>query len=243
MKKQALILAFCSTLLAPTVWAANHHFQTKGAVLTVQGQAEAMVQNDQAYIQFEAIEENQDAQVAQDKATVRMNQAIRALAPWKDRIVVKTDGFSTWPIYSNPKEGQSRQIVAWRANQSIRVLVKDLTILPRLTKTVGKTMTYSGINFQLSKEAQNKVNQKLTQDAIRDAQNKAVLAARTMGAKQPNIQIKSLQLGNFANSQPRYYALAASADAREMNQLKSAPRFEAGETKLHYQVTLEAAIQ
>lgn len=242
MKKNLLLVACCSTFLMPTVWAANSSIQSTGAILTVQGQAETLVQNDQAQIQFTATEEAPNAQRAQNRATQRINQALESLAPWKDRIVIKTEQFSTWPIYNQPKDGQTRKITAWNATQSIRVVVKDLSILSRLTKAASQHMTYSGVTFQVSPEKQKKVNEQLTQNAIRDAQKKALLAARTLGQKNPTIAVQRLNLGTYANSQPRYYALAASDSARS-NAVAVAPQFEAGETKLHYQVTLEAKIQ
>ena len=131
MKKTVLALsaaAVCVASAAP-VLAEGQNPMTAPVQISMQGEASMTVANDEAVILFSAESRRPDAVSASNDAAKRGNAAIEALKRFSDKIDVGTTGLSTNPVYTRAKEGEVSEIGAWEARETLRVTVRDVSVV------------------------------------------------------------------------------------------------------------------
>lgn len=156
MKKPVLALcaaAVCVASAAP-VLAAGQNPMTAPVQISMQGEASMTVANDEAVILFSAESRRPDAVSASNDAARRGNAAIEALKRFGDKIDVRTTGLSTNPVYSHVKEGEVSEIGAWEARETLRVTVRDVSVVSDVLAAVVGHMNYEGITFRVSDKAE-----------------------------------------------------------------------------------------
>ncbi len=169
------------------------------------------------------------------------NAALDALKAFGPKAVAETNDFSTWPVYTRAKEGETPTIGAWGARQTIRVKVKDVTEVSKILEAAGKTMGYDGIAFGVSKDVQRRTNDELLAEAIADASSRAVIAAKALGLGEENVAIEQLTVGSGNAPSVRYYAAARAANDVALK--SAAPAVSAGTSDVTLRVTMQVRIR
>ena len=125
--KVSCAAAAALALAAPLSGYAMPRVADAGLAMTVTGEANRLLANDQAVITFTAEAQRPQAQDASDEIIKAGNAAIAALnainAP-AGQVEVQTADFSTWPVRTRAKEGETSEIAAWGARQTLRVTVR-----------------------------------------------------------------------------------------------------------------------
>lgn len=168
MKKTVLALsaaAVCVASAAP-VLAEGQNPMTAPVQISMQGEASMTVANDEAVILFSAESRRPDAVSASNDAAKRGNAAIEALKRFSDKIDVGTTGLSTNPVYTRAKEGEVSEIGAWEARETLRVTVRDVSVVSDVLAAVVGHMNYEGITFRVSDKAERAQRDELLKAAV-----------------------------------------------------------------------------
>lgn len=244
-KKTAAAAAAAALILAAGAPALAAEACDDGSVrVTVRGEASQTVANDEATVTFSAEEQKGRAADAIAAATKRGNAAQDALKKFGDRIEVKTSDFSTWPVYTRPKEGEAAKVAAWGARETLQVKVKDVKAVSEVMAAVAEHLNYDGVTFTLSRKAQKAQGDALLREAVGDAMRQVRVMAESIGRKDSDVRVVSMSVSQRSGGTPRYYAaardnmvLAASAKAAPV------PQVSAGSSEVSLAVALEARIK
>ena len=196
-----------------------------GLVMNVAGEASKTLPNDEAT----------------EEVVKAGNAAIEALKVFGDKVDVRTTDFSTWPVMTKAKEGEVSQIGAWSARQSIRVTVRDIALSSKVMEAAGKTMKFDGVSFSVSRPVRQAATDALLSEAIKNASDRAVIAAKSLGLGEKNVRIEGIQVSGASGPAPRYYAQPQVLMARaSMND--AAPVVSSGTADVALTVTLTVRI-
>lgn len=189
MKKTVLALsaaAVCVASAAP-VLAEGQNPMTAPVQISMQGEASMTVANDEAVILFSAESRRPDAVSASNDAAKRGNAAIEALKRFSDKIDVGTTGLSTNPVYTRAKEGEVSEIGVWEARETLRVTVRDVSVVSDVLAAVVGHMNYEGITFRVSDKAERAQRDELLKAAVADALRQAGIVAESIGRKSSDV--------------------------------------------------------
>ena len=212
-----------------------------GALFSLQGEASRTLVNDEATLTFSVERVKNDVGTATGEVVAAANAALDALKAFGPKAVAETNDFSTWPVYTRAKEGETPTIGAWGARQTIRVKVKDVTEVSKVLEAAGKTMGYDGIAFGVSRDVQRRTNDELLAEAIADASARAVIAAKALGLGEENVSVEQLSVGSGNAPSVRYYAAARVANDVAMK--AAAPAVSAGTSDVTLRVTMQVRIR
>ena len=239
MKKTVLALsaaAVCVASAAP-VLAEGQNPMTAPVQISMQGEASMTVANDEAVILFSAESRRPDAVSASNDAAKRGNAAIEALKRFSDKIDVGTTGLSTNPVYTRAKEGEVSEIGAWEARETLRVTVRDVSVVSDVLAAVVGHMNYEGITFRVSDKAERAQRDGMD---VADALRQAGIVAESIGRKSSDVSVASVRIGSHSAGGPRYYA--APMMKAERASANVAPAVSAGTTEVSLTVTVEARL-
>ena len=251
MKKTVLALsaaAVCVASAAP-VLAEGQNPMTAPVQISMQGEASMTVANDEAVILFSAESRRPDAVSASNDADKRGNAAIEALKRFSDKIDVGTTGLSTNPVYTRAKEGEVSEIGAWEARETLRVTVRDVSVVSDVLAAVVGHMNYEGITFRVSDKAERAQRDDHSGgvlggisdgSAVADALRQAGIVAESIGRKSSDVSVASVRIGSHSAGGPRYYA--APMMKAERASANVAPAVSAGTTEVSLTVTVEARL-
>lgn len=214
-----------------------------GALFSLQGEASRTLVNDEATLTFSVERVKNDVGTATGEVVAAANAALDALKAFGPKAVAETNDFSTWPVYTRAKEGETPTIGAWGARQTIRVKVKDVTEVSKILEAAGKTMSYDGIAFGVSRDVQRRTNDELLAEAIADASARAVIAAKALGLGEENVSVEQLSVGSGNAPSVRYYAAARVANDVAMKAAAPAPAVSAGTSDVTLRVTMQVRIR
>lgn len=204
--KVSCAAAAALALAAPLSGYAMPRVADAGLVMTVTGEANRLLANE---ITFTAEAQRPQAQDASDEIIKAGNAAIAALnainAP-AGQVEVQTADFSTWPVRTRAKEGETSEIAAWGARQTLRVTVRDLKLASAVMSAAGKSMNYDGVTFSVSRAVREAAQDELLAEAVKRATERAVTAAQALGLEEKNVRIEGIQVSGAAGPSPRYYA-------------------------------------
>lgn len=232
MKKTVLALsaaAVCVASAAP-VLAEGQNPMTAPVQISMQGEASMTVANDEAVILFSAESRRPDAVSASNDAAKRFS----------DKIDVGTTGLSTNPVYTRAKEGEVSEIGAWEARETLRVTVRDVSVVSDVLAAVVGHMNYEGITFRVSDKAERAQRDELLKAAVADALRQAGIVAESIGRKSSDVSVASVRIGSHSAGGPRYYA--APMMKAERASANVAPAVSAGTTEVSLTVTVEARL-
>lgn len=233
--------AAAAMLFAGAVWAMPAA-SDKGAEMTVSGSAVETLKNDQATLIFSVDVQKSDAAEAAAQAAKASNAALKALkALDPKRVVVETTGLSTSPVYRAAEPGEVAGVGAWRVRESVSVKVSDVMYVPEVMKAAG-SMHYDGITYSISRDARRAAEDRLLSEAMKDAGNRAVLAAQSLGLGEENVRIESISIGSSGTPSPRYYAASRMVNAAAKAVAADAIEVSAGEGDVMMSVTLKVRI-
>lgn len=179
---RVLLIAFVATMVGLS-------FEVQAAestrMISVSGHAEVAATPDRARVSAGVVSQAATASEAVDQNNAAMGGVFAALrAAGVADADIQTSGFNVSPVFDQVKgPGQARQIVGYRATNTVTALVRD-------TATVGDTLdalikgganTLHGVSFFVAPD--EAVQDRLRVAAVKDAQRKAAMMAEAAGAR------------------------------------------------------------
>jgi uncharacterized protein YggE len=235
LKMNQIVLA---TVLS-TAMAGAYAVQTNGAEIKVAASGEVIAPNDQALVTLTIEEQDKDKASAASRVNQKMNKGIDLVKKNDGQAVLKTQGYFTYPVYSEtePRAGQSRQIVGWRVGQSLAVTTTNIANLSKTVAAVQGTLALNGIQFSLSPATQKKQDAALIEDAYKNLIGRVEVIARAMGRNPQDAVLDTVNMvaEGGGDVMPRAYAMRAEAAmAKDMAVVE--PSFEPGESVLTMEI-------
>jgi predicted secreted protein len=196
------LLPSLALLFAASAFAADAPVQS---AVTVSATATASVANDRmiAWLRVEA--DNADPGKAAAEVNGRMAKAL-ARAKGTSGVEVQTSGYSSWQIYDKNQPNR------WRVTQTITLEGADFATMAALVSRLQSDdqLLLSGMNFAVSREARQKAEDSLTQQAIKAWQARAQSAARALGYETWRTGRVTVQTGEPIRAIPMMRMQAAS---------------------------------
>lgn len=160
--------------------------------LTVTGDGESSARPDRAVVRLGATAQAETASAAQEQVSRVMQDAIAAIREAGIREeMISTSGLSLQPVYSDqppiPIEGRREppppRIVAYRANNSVRIVVDDLAKIGDVIDAGVKSGAnqIEDLSFQLKDDAA--ARREALASAAKEARDKADAIAQAMGLR------------------------------------------------------------
>lgn len=216
----------------------------KGMTVTVSGEASMPVPNDEAVLNFVARETAPEAKAATAVVVERANRALEAIktsALSKVVDTLKTTDLSVNPRYTKATEDKAPMINAWEAVTRLSIVVNDVTKTGEVLQLVNSAMDYEGVSFQISPKKRAQAEQKLLEEAVKNAGQKMTVIASSLGLGEAKVRFDSIRSDVSYPSGPRYYAAPMMlAKARVAD---AAPQVQSGETELQVRVEAQGTIR
>ena len=210
MLSSTRFLAACALATAVPAFAAGELVVQKDpeGVVTLASTATVDVPKDWMSVAFSVTREGADANAVQAQIKEALDAALKqAQAARKPdgQVDVRTGGFSLQPRYSS-----KGQMNGWTGSTELTVQGRDMTAIAQL---VGKitTMTVSGLDYGLSREARQKVEEDLAAQAIAGFRAKAAAYAKAFGYAGYAIREVNVQTDQQQPPPPRPYLAKAMA--------------------------------
>jgi predicted secreted protein len=181
---------------------------TAQPIVTITASATSNVANDrmQAFMRAEA--DNVDAALAAADVNARMARALgraRAAAG----VEASTAGYSSFQVT------EANRPARWRVSQTLVLESGDFTLLSALVSKLQGTdgLVLAGLNFTVSPTTRRAAEDALTQQAIRNWQQRAQNAAQGFGAGSWRAGRITVQANDNGRPQPMYRAAGVAASA------------------------------
>ncbi|MDE2429811.1 MAG: SIMPL domain-containing protein [Burkholderiales bacterium] len=213
---------------------------TAGTVVTVSGQASIKVDNDQAVATFFVEEQDKDKSLAASRVNQKMKIGTEIIKKDDPQAQLATKGYYTYPVYSEEVASGSatprkRQVIAWRVGQYLELKTQNLKQLPFTAAAAQKSLALSGISFGLSEIAQKNLDAKKIEAGYQDFANKVKVITKTMGHKDNDVTIESVDfdggndgVGRAFAAEPMMLKSAMRSDSTVVE-----PSFEPGVTTIY----------
>lgn len=202
-------------------------------VVTVTATATSSVANDRMYAWLRVEVDNIDPGKAAAEVNGKMAKAL-ARAKGTAGVEVSTSGYSSWQVFDKTQPNR------WRVQQTMTLEGADFAIMAALVSRLqaDDQLLLSGMNFAVSRDARQKAEDALTQQAIKAWQGRAQQAARGFGYESWRTGKVAVQSGEPVRPMPmmRMQAAAAPAGAPPVN-------VEGGNTDVSVTVTGEAVLE
>ena len=216
-----------------------------GTVLNLSATASVELANDQAVVNFYAMETAPTLLEATQKVLKRVNEGLAKVKALDIKAEYETTNLSSYPRYNEPKKGEAAKIVGWEVRQSISGTVKEVDDAAELAQQAAKYFAFDGVRFSLSKAAQSKVQEQLMREALIDVRTQAAIIAEELGAKPSDVRVESINFNRsnygmgveYKTNMPRL-AAARATDAASM----PLPQFEPGKSTVSRQVSAQLRI-
>lgn len=164
----------------------------EGTVVTLRAEAETVVDNDEARINFFVQEQAADRAEAASTANRKIKEAIERIKQLDASAEIRTSAYNTYPTYN----ANGRIITGWEVRQEITVITRNLSNLEKLTARVQSGAPVGGISFVVSREAQRKIDAQLFDMAFADFRARIATVAKALGKSEKDIVIEEINLDN-----------------------------------------------
>jgi predicted secreted protein len=181
---------------------------TSQPIVTITASATSNVPNDRMHAFMRAEAENVDAAQAASDVNARMARALsRARAA--TGVEASTAGYGSFQVT------EQNQPTRWRVSQTLVLESGDFAMLSALVSKLQATdgVLLSGLNFSVSPATRRAAEDALTQQAIRNWQQRAQSAAQGFAAAGWRAGRITIQTNDYGRPQPMFRA-ATAADAR-----------------------------
>ena len=189
-------------------------------VVSLSASASEEVPQDWLTIVMSASRDGADAATVQAQLRqaldVALTEARRAARPGE--LEVKSGGFSVNPRYANPKPGQAPTIAGWTGTAEIVIEGRDTVALGRLATRL-QTLTVSRMGFSLSRQARERVEAQVTEQAVQSFRTRAAAVAKHFGFNGYSLREVSVSGAEGDRPQPMAYAMRANASSKDQESL------------------------
>jgi len=120
----------------------------------VHGEATVSAEPNQAQLDVGVVTQAQTSQAAADQNAKAANAVVAQLKAAAPSATVKTVNFSVNPNYRYPKDGGAPTIIGYTANNTVRMELNDLTLVPKVIEVATKSgaNNINRLNFTLKDE-------------------------------------------------------------------------------------------
>lgn len=149
-------------------------------VIRVHGEATVSAEPDQAQFDIGVVTQAGNAKAATDQnaaQTTALVQQLRTLLPRSD---IKTVNFSVNPNYRYPKEGAPASITGYTANNTVRLLLNDISMLEQIIEVATRSGANSINRLTFSLRDEKAVRAKALANAAGQAQSGAEALAASL---------------------------------------------------------------
>ncbi|MBF7686944.1 SIMPL domain-containing protein [Acinetobacter rathckeae] len=226
-----ITLATLSLLLATPVFA-TENTSINYNMVNIQAEASKDVHNDQMYAVLYIEKSSPQATALATQITQAMNQAT-ALGQKYPEVKMETGQQSTYPIYDN----DSQKLKEWRGRAEVRLTSTDFKAVSQLMSALQNTFQTESIQFNVSDQQRQLVENELMVMASQNFQKRAQLIAQTWQKNKYHLVNLDLRGNEQSFIQPRMLM----ASSKMMAASAPAQNFNAGDSKVS--VTASGTIQ
>ncbi len=171
------------------------------------------------------VEDKLPANVAQ-KLNVALNDALKKAAKYTN-IKTTSGNQSTYPLYTN-----NSHVNGWHGRGELRLESRDFKAAGNLIAELQSTLQLSNVQFMISHDLREKVENDLITDAIHTFQSRADAVRLAMGAKSYRTVHFSINQGGS----PQPYPMVAMMRGAAMADAVATPEFAGGDSRLTVQI-------
>ncbi len=154
--------------------------------ISVVGTGKVKVLPDEVFINISVLTEKPTTQDAVNENSVIANNVISVIEKIDAaNLNIQTTSYELQPLYDYTSEDQPPQIYAYRVNTTIEVRTTDINKIGEIISkaTEAGATTISSIGFDLSEETRALTKKEALTEATRDASEKALAIAQSLGLK------------------------------------------------------------
>ena len=200
--------------------------------INLSAQASTEVDNDNLIVVLYAQKEGSDSASLSDSVNRAIAQAV-AEAKQTEGVKVQTLGYQTSPIY------QQQSLSGWRVRQSIRLESRQNKVLTELLSRLQSHLALASINYAVSPEQQQAVEERLIKQAIDAFRQRATLITEQWGRKTFRLVEMNIHTGNQPVQPMQLRASMMSMQERTI----AAPTLEAGSQTLSVEISGRIELQ
>lgn len=160
--------------------------------ISFQVESSMLVDNDEMKAQLAVEDEGRDPSALAREVNKIMADALKTLKK-EHSIKAETGTYSTYPIHNK------NRIDSWRVSQQLRLHSTNFEAMNKMIGKLQEKLNVKSITFGISKDAQEKTEEKLIQSVIEKFRKRAELI--TTSLKSSGYKIKRLDI----NSQPDHF--------------------------------------
>ncbi len=154
--------------------------------ISVIGTGEVKVLPDEVFINVSVVTERPTTQEAVDENSVITNNLISVIENIDaENLTIQTVGYELQPLYDYTLEDEPPTIYAYRVSTTVEVKTTDIDKIGEIiTKATESGATrISSIGFDLSDETKSQTQKEALAEATRDASDKALTIAQSLGLR------------------------------------------------------------
>lgn len=178
------------------------------------------------------IEDKLPANVAQ-KLNVTLNDALKKAAKYNN-IKTTSGNQSTYPLYTN-----NSHVNGWHGRGELRLESRDFKAAGELIAELQSALQLSNVQFMISHDLREKVENDLIAEAIHVFQSRADAVRLAMGAK----TYKTVHFSINQGGSPQPYPMVAMMRGAAMTDAVVTPEFAGGDTRLTVQINGSIEVQ
>jgi predicted secreted protein len=218
-----LLLGFLLLAIAPVYAEDNNPYNR----VDFNVEASREVQNDLLVAHMATdVEDKLPANVAQ-KLNVALNDALKKAAKYTN-IKTTSGNQSTYPIYTN-----NSHVNGWHGRGELRLESSDFKTAGDLIAELQSTLQLSNVQFMISHDLREKVENELITDAIHTFQSRADAVRLAMGAK----SYKTVHFSINQGGSPQPYPMVAMMRSAAVADAVVTPEFAGGDSRLTVQIS------
>lgn len=196
--------------------------------LELSASAQREVMNDQVDARLYVEDHQAQPSLLADNLNRKSNAAL-AIARAYPNVETRSSGYSSWPVY-----GKNGQIQGWQGRTEITLSSTDFVQSAELVARLEKTMLLQGLNFSVSDGARKRAEQQMLPEAIRQLQDTAQIAARSLGKSR--VTVRALNVGHDGGAMPRLMNMMAKRGSAAPEEVAT-PDWQAGTSQIRLQVS------
>ena len=232
MKKRWKRLIACLSILAisSAVQASDDNLPQN--IVTLSTEVSESVEQDTATIRLYTEQENRNPATLAKEITKTLNQALEEAKTRAPSVKAWSGGYQTWPV-----NNKNNVITRWRARAEIVLESQDFSAIAALAGKLSQQMQIGNMEFSLSRQKRNSVEQTLTHAAIQAFRRKAQDITRQFGFQHYNLVDINF---NINTPMPRRTnsVMFAMADTESAALQKSVPLpIEGGESEVTLRIS------
>ena len=199
--------------------------EPKSNLINLQAEASRQVSNDKMQSVLFIEKSNKQPAALANQVAQSLNQAI-ALSKKYPQVKVETGSQSTYPVYDN----DNKKLKEWRARAEINLESKDFNAASQLISELQQNFQTESIQFAVSSEKRNQVENELITEATKNFQQRAQILSQAWNKTGYNLINLNVNTNNVYH-QPAMMRSAVTPKLVSYNMVES-QNISAGESTI-----------